>query len=144
MANWISIKEAAAKYGTTEDKIHYLIRLRYVAFSFLNDTKLGGEYDDKLLMVNDDELNEILDFNVVPSLMSDSKENPVVRIPLDELNSLLQINDNFREVNKNLLIKLEVLEKKEGKRRGYKIIVLCFILIFSLCLIFALCRGWVM
>lgn len=116
MTNWISIKEAAAKYGTTEDKIHYLIRLRYVTFSFLNDTKLGGKYDDKLLMVNNDELNEILDFNAVLPLMSDSKENPVVRIPLDELNSLLQINDNFREVNKSLLAELKILQKREQKK----------------------------
>lgn len=143
MTNWISIKEAAAKYGTTEDKIHYLIRLRYVTFSFLNDTKLGGKYDDKLLMVNNDELNEILDFNAVLPLMSDSKENPVVRIPLDELNSLLQINDNFREVNKSLLAELKILQKKESKRRGYKILILFFILTFFLCFIFALslCSG---
>lgn len=138
MANWICIKDAAEKYGTTEEKIHYLIMLRYVTFSYVDDTKLGGDYSDKLLMVNADELNEILDFNAVEPLAFGTKETPVVRIPLDELNSLLQINDDYSEVNKRLRVELEVLRRKENERRIYKSITVFFILLFSLSLVIML------
>lgn len=138
MANWICIKEAAKKYGTTEDKIHYLIRMRHITFSYVDDSKLGGDYNDKLLMVNADELNEILDFNAVVPLAFGTKKTPVVRIPLNELNSILQINDDYREVNKRLRVELKILRRKETERRIYKSITVFFILLFSLSLIIML------
>lgn len=119
MANWISIKQAAEKFGTTEDKIHRLIRLRYITFSFVDDSKLGGNHDEKLLMVNADELNNNLDMNVVVALNQETEDMSVVRIPLVELDDLLWINDNFSALNNDLVTKIKT------QRR----IILCLVIL---------------
>lgn len=129
MANWISIKDAAKKYDTTEEKIHYLIRYRYLTFSYVDDTKLGGEYRDKLLMIDADEFNETLDFNTVAALGMSSEEKPIVRVPLEELNALLNINDDFREMNKALCKEIRM---QKAKIKRHKIVIIIFILILSL------------
>lgn len=116
MTKWISVKSAAEKYGTTEEVIHSLIRLRYITFSFVNDHKLGGDCGTKLMMVNDEEMEEALEFNTVASLPSEVEEESIVRIPFAELNDLLEINDNLREANKALSEELERFKNREEKQ----------------------------
>lgn len=131
MANWICIKDAAQKYGTTEEKIRELIRLRYVAFSYVDDDRLGGDYGDKLLMIDADEINMQLDINVVEVLKEGEDESPVVRIPLDELKDLLEIHDKLREENDALLHELDFALKG---RRLYRALLIFLILSISLIL----------
>ena len=115
MTKWISIKNAAEKYGTTEQIICSLIRYRYITFSFVDDSSLGGNYRDKLLMVSVDALEEALELNVVASLKQEEDKN-IVRIPLRELNDILQSNDHLREVNKSLLFELHAANKREAEQ----------------------------
>lgn len=131
MANWICIKDAAQKYGTTEEKIRELIRLRYVAFSYVDDDRLGGDYEDKLLMIDADEINMQLDINVVEVLKEGEEESPVVRIPLDELKDLLEIHDKLREENDALLHELDFALKG---RKLYRALLIFLILSISLIL----------
>lgn len=131
MANWICIKDAAQKYGTTEEKIRELIRLRYVAFSYVDDNRLGGDYEDKLLMIDADRINMQLDVNVVAVLKEGEEESPVVRIPLNELNDLLEIHDQLREENHALSHELDFARKG---RRLYRTVLILLILSISLVL----------
>lgn len=131
MANWICIKDAAQKYGTTEEKIRELIRLRYVAFSYVDDDRLGGDYEDKLLMIDADEINMQLDINVVEVLKEGEEKSPVVRIPLDELKDLLEIHDKLCEENNALLHELDFALKG---RRLYRALLIFLILSISLIL----------
>lgn len=115
MTKWISIKEAAEKYGTAEEKICSLIRHRYITFSYVDDSSLGGNYRDKLLMVSDNDLEEALALNIVPSLKLEEDQS-IVRIPFRELDDILQANDHLREVNKSLLFELEAAKRREAKQ----------------------------
>lgn len=131
MANWISIKDAAQKYDTTEENICELIRLRYIAFSYLNDDKLGGNYRDKLLMIDADEINIQLDINVVETLKEGEEKSPVVRIPLEELKDLLEINDELREKSDAVSYKLALARK--GERIYGVMVILLTLLILYIC-----------
>lgn len=53
MANWIHVKKAAAKYGTTEEVIRSWAKLRYISYSTL----------DGVFMIDDDSVQEYLDAN---------------------------------------------------------------------------------
>lgn len=111
MTKWISIQDAANKFGTTEENICSLIRHRYITFSYVDDSSLGGNYRDKLLMVSADDLEEALNFNAVQALREEKES--IVRIPLRELYDILQANDHLLEVNKSLLSELKEKEQKK-------------------------------
>lgn len=114
MTKWISIQSAAEKYGTTEERIYFLIRYRYITFSYVDDSSLGGDYKDKLLMICEDGLEETLELNAVEALKAEADGDDIVRIPLKELNDILQINDSLREANKVLQMELDTIRQKKA------------------------------
>lgn len=120
MTKWISIKDAANKFGTTEEIICSMIRHRYITFSYVDDSSLGGNYRDKLLMISADDLEEALELNVVNSLKKEDDKN-IVRIPYRELNDILQANDHLLEVNKSLQYQIKTM--KEREKEQYHLII---------------------
>lgn len=120
MTKWISIQDAANKFGTTEEIICSMIRHRYITFSFVDDSSLGGNYRDKLLMISADDLEEALELNVVASLKQDDDKS-IVRIPFRELNDILQANDHLIEVNKSLLHQIKTMKEREKEQNSLTI-----------------------
>ncbi len=96
MANWVSIKLAADKYGISEDCILEWIRLNYLTYS-----SLGKEpYDDPNPMVDTEEIDKALAFNSIKSYPDDAA---VERLPIEHVNWLYQENARLEKFNDDLL-----------------------------------------
>lgn len=116
MANWVSIKAAAEMYGTTEEKIRSLIRLRYINFTFADDSHLIND-DDTILKVDIDSINKTLDLNTVLSLEEIPKDNSIVKVPIADLEELLRTNAEYREIKATLLDELKITQESERKHK---------------------------
>ena len=115
MANWISIKAAAEKYGTTEEVVRSLIRLRYINFSFVDDSELAN-LGNNVLMVDADSINKALELNIVNSLEEIPDDESIVRIPAADLKDLLRSNDEYKKLNDSLLNNLHTIQENEEKQ----------------------------
>ena len=68
MANWLSTKSVAEKYGIPKEQIREWIRLRYLTCS-----SIGTEpYEDNDPLIDTDELDKALEFNSLKSYPDDT------------------------------------------------------------------------
>lgn len=116
MANWISITAAAEKYGTTEEVIRSLVRLRYINFSIVDEYELVN-IDNNILMVDADSINTVLDWNIVEALEENPDDKSIVRIPLVDLNGLFLENEEGRKQQEELLDELNAVLRREAKHK---------------------------
>lgn len=92
MANWVSIKSVAEKYGIPEEQIHEWIRLRYLTCSSI-DTE---PYEDENPLVDTDELDKALEFNSLKSCPDDAI---MVRVRKEHLSWLYQEKARLEKIN---------------------------------------------
>ena len=68
MANWLSTKSVAEKYGIPKEQIREWIRLRYLTCS-----SIGTEpYEDNDPLIDTEELDKALEFNSLKSYPDDT------------------------------------------------------------------------
>ena len=130
MANWLSTKSVAEKYGIPKEQIREWIRLRYLTCS-----SIGTEpYEDNDPLIDTEELDKALEFN---SLKSYPDDTMMERVRKEHLNWLYQEKARLEKVNDDLL---EV-------KRLYRVLVLDLLLLqhfFQCSLVFitrCLCRS---
>jgi hypothetical protein len=107
MANWLSIKSAAEKYGIAEEQIYELIRLRYISYSSL-DCNLD---DNSGPLVDTDEIDKLLHFNRIESFPDD---RTIERVPVSHLNWLYKEYEKSEETNGELLEEIRSFNRKEA------------------------------
>ncbi|MEL5896056.1 hypothetical protein AAE250_21495 [Bacteroides sp. GD17] len=107
MANWLSIKSAAEKYGIAEEQIYELIRLRYISYSSL-DCNLD---DNSGPLVDTDEIDKLLHFNRIESFPDD---RTIERVPVSHLNWLYKEYEKSEEINDQLLEDIRSFNRKEA------------------------------
>ena len=96
MANWLSTKSVAEKYGIPKEQIREWIRLRYLTCS-----SIGTEpYEDNDPLIDTDELDKALEFN---SLKSYPDDTMMERVRKEHLNWLYQEKARLEKVNDDLL-----------------------------------------
>ncbi|RGX78101.1 hypothetical protein [Bacteroides stercorirosoris] len=108
MANWVSMKLAAEKYGISEERILEWIRLSYLTYSSLDKEP----YDDTNPMVDTEELDKALVFNSIKSYPDDET---VERLPIEHVNWLYQENARLEKFNDDLLEQNYVHTQREEK-----------------------------
>ena len=106
MANWISMKLAAEKYGISEERILEWIRLSYLTYSSLDKEP----YDDTNPMVDTEELDKALVFNSIKSYPDDET---VERLPIEHVNWLYQEKARLEKVNDDLLEEIHKHARRE-------------------------------
>ena len=96
MANWLSTKSVAEKYGIPKEQIREWIRLRYLTCS-----SIGTEpYEDNDPLIDTDELDKALEFN---SLKSYPDDTMMERVRKEHLNWLYQEKARLEKINDDLL-----------------------------------------
>lgn len=96
MANWLSVKSAAEKYGISEEVILEGIRLRYLSCSSFHKEP----FEDDNPMVNIDEIDDFLRFNAAEPHPDDAT---MERIPKKQLSWLYQEIERLEKENKDLM-----------------------------------------
>jgi len=96
MANWLSIKLAAEKYGIPEQQIREWVRLNYLTCSSFD----MEPYDDTNLLVDTDEIDKALELNALKSYPDDDTTE---RIPKDHLDWLYRENARLEKAIDDLL-----------------------------------------
>lgn len=97
MANWLSVKSAAEKYGITEERICEMMRLRHISYS-----PIDRDQDNYLeSLVDTDEIDNAFKLNTIEALPDDGT---VERVPTKLMNWLYgecerleRNNDKLRE-----------------------------------------------
>ena len=118
MANWLSTKSVAEKYGIPKEQIREWIRLRYLTCS-----SIGTEpYEDNDPLIDTDELDKALEFN---SLKSYPDDTMMERVRKEHLNWLYQEKARLEKVNDDLLEEMmnythEILEIHEKMMKDYE------------------------
>ena len=108
MANWLSTKSVAEKYGIPKEQIREWIRLRYLTCS-----SIGTEpYEDNDPLIDTDELDKALEFN---SLKSYPDDTMMERVRKEHLNWLYQENARLEKFNDDLLEQNYVHTQREEK-----------------------------
>ena len=106
MANWLSTKSVAEKYGIPKEQIREWIRLRYLTCS-----SIGTEpYEDNDPLIDTDELDKALEFN---SLKSYPDDTMMERVRKEHLNWLYQENARLAKFNDDLLEQNYVRTQRE-------------------------------
>ena len=96
MANWLSTKSVAEKYGIPKEQIREWIRLHYLTCS-----SIGTEpYEDNDPLIDTEELDKALEFN---SLKSYPDDTMMERVRKEHLNWLYQEKARLEKVNDDLL-----------------------------------------
>lgn len=115
MANWLSVKSIAEKYGIKEDHIRELIRQRYVSYTIIDDET--GKYCEYL--IDSDRFDTLLSEAEIESLPDDKTTQ---RVPTKHLNWLYQEIQELENINNELAKEIyhstqreEVLEKDLGQ-----------------------------
>ena len=114
MANWLSTKSVAEKYGIPKEQIREWIRLRYLTCS-----SIGTEpYEDNDPLIDTDELDKALEFNSLKSYPDDTMmERAVSYTHLDVAHPIfIGIHGNVEnpEILENLnYINIDILDHKE-------------------------------
>ena len=106
MANWVSIKLAADKYGISEERILEWIRLSYLTYSSIDKEP----YEDTNPMVDTEEIDRALTFNAIKSYPDDAT---VERLPVEHVNWLYQENARLAKFNDDLLEQNYVRTQRE-------------------------------
>ena len=106
MANWLSTKSVAEKYGIPKEQIREWIRLRYLTCS-----SIGTEpYEDNDPLIDTDELDKALEFN---SLKSYPDDTMMERVRKEHLNWLYQEKARLEKVNDDLLEEIHKHARRE-------------------------------
>ena len=106
MANWLSTKSVAEKYGIPKEQIREWSRLRYLTCS-----SIGTEpYEDNDPLIDTDELDKALEFN---SLKSYPDDTMMERVRKEHLNWLYQEKARLEKVNDDLLEEIHKHARRE-------------------------------
>ena len=106
MANWLSTKSVAEKYGIPKEQIREWIRLRYLTCS-----SIGTEpYEDNDPLIDTEELDKALEFN---SLKSYPDDTMMERVRKEHLNWLYQEKARLEKVNDDLLEEIHKHARRE-------------------------------
>ena len=119
MANWLSTKSVAEKYGIPKEQIREWIRLRYLTCS-----SIGTEpYEDENPLVDTDELDKALEFNSLKPCPDDAIMERVRKEHLSwlyqEKARLEKINDDLLEINYHHTQREAELEENFEKMMNY-------------------------
>lgn len=108
MANWLSTKSVAEKYGIPKEQIREWIRLGYLTSSSM-DTE---PYEDKNPLVDTNELDKALEFN---SLKSYPDDTLMERVRKEHLNWLYQEKARLEKINDDLLEENHMHTRREAE-----------------------------
>lgn len=108
MANWLSVKLAAEKYGIPEKRIHEWIRLNHLKYSSLD----LEPFEDSNPMVDTEQLEKILDFNLIESYPDDET---IERVPSKYLSWIQGENERLEKENDELYEEIYSLSQTEER-----------------------------
>lgn len=99
MANWISLKSAAEKYGISEEQFREWTRLKYLRYSSIDKEP----YEDSNPMLDTEEIDKALEFNTMESYPDDENMERISKVHIhflySEIARLEELNDKLEKVS---------------------------------------------